>query len=158
MINAAGCVFTNEKLILTGLGGKLNQNEDPIHAAWRETLEELFDWDSVTEDILLYCIELTPSKIIEDKTYIQYIYTFATLERVLQECYIRMYTSDLYEKFPFTLQELLFNRNPKGRVEVEQLSVLPMEGQCIAKHFLRDIQKIRGNSEQCLIVSSDEEE
>ena len=76
---------------------------------------------------------------------------------MLQECYTRGCTSELYERFPFTLQELLFDRNPKGRVEVEQLAVLPMDGQCIAKHFIRDIQKIKGNSEQCLLVSSSED-
>ncbi len=170
MINAAGCVFTNEKLILagyqphkkkpmiTGLGGKLNEGEDPIHAAWRETLEELFDWETVSEYILDFCIELIPIKILEDKSYVQYIYSFEVLERVLQECYSRGCSSELYTIFPFTLEELLFHRTSKGRVEVEQLALLPMDGQYIAKHFIRDIQKIKGNSEQCLLISSSDEE
>jgi hypothetical protein len=63
MIEAAGCLFIQHGLALTaysnkykyfsGLGGKLMQDESPEHAAFRETLEELF--------------EITPSKgLIED--------------------------------------------------------------------------------------------
>jgi hypothetical protein len=173
MIKAAGCVFTDGKLILagyqkhkktpmiTGIGGKLEEREDPIQGAWRETLEELFEWDTIPEEILMFCIDIPPKESFTQNQYIQFIYDFKVLERVLQECYIKGIQTKVYDKFPFTLQELFFDRDPKGEhVEIDQLVLLPMESQMIARHFLRDIGMIRGDDRQdrCLIVNSDSEE
>lgn len=168
VVVGAGCVFTNGKLILagyqarkripmiTGLGGKREGNEDPIYTAWRETLEELFEVEKISTNSIEYCLEKQPDKILESKGYIQYVFSFQVLEDILEKCREESLVSRLYETFPLTLQELLLNRKSETKeAEISQLCLLPMEGQTIAKHFMKDIKMIRGE-DICLITSDDD--
>lgn len=168
VVVGAGCVFTNNKIILggyqsrkripmiTGLGGKREGNEDPIQTAWRETLEELFELEIIEKIILDYCLEKKPDQILESKGYIQYVFSFSVLEDILRKCRDENVKSRLYNDFPLTLQELLLNRTTqKKESEISQLCLLPMEGQTIAKHFMKDIKMILGE-DTCLITSDDD--
>lgn len=169
MIKGGGCVFTNGRVILagyqphkkipviTGLGGKRNENEDPIETAWRETIEELFEIENIPEEILKICIEMKPENTIERNGYIQFIYNFGVLERILQECYIKGIQTSVYKQFPFTIQELLLERIEDEKAEIETLALVPIKNQTIAKHFIKDIQIIRGDEKcQILRIESDE--
>lgn len=160
MSEGAGCTFTNGRVILagyqprkkipiiTGLGGKKEGNEELIYTAWRETLEELFDIPEVPLSIIKKCIEKIPERVYESKGYVQYIYNFSVLEEVMKFCKEQGMKSFVYKEFPTTIQELVLERIiPIDCVpEVSVLTLLPLAGQLVAKHFLKDIQMIRGDT------------
>jgi hypothetical protein len=168
MIPSAGCVFTNGKVILagyqkkkgksiiTGLGGKSKENEEVKETAWRETLEELFDWREVPKEILNKYTNEIPEKTIQTNGYVQYIYSFDVLQDLLRECTMQDMTSPLYDAFPFTITELLLRRRETGEAEISQLAILPMDGQTIAKHFIRDIRCIRNEEVESSGSQSDD--
>jgi hypothetical protein len=148
----AGCLFLKNNLFLagvhktdglTGLGGKGLFGEKPIQTAWREVLEELFDWKEVDGFLLDLLAEFEPDSTITNNNYIQHIYSIDLLESVLEICKACSMESKLYKLFPTTITELLFKRiqTKKDGLEVQELSLLPLTPDLkISDDLLNDIK------------------
>ena len=148
---AAGCIFTDGNVvlagyqprkkpaILTGLGGKREALELPQETAWREVLEELFEWAETPLHLVATLCTLSPKKIIERGDYIQYVYSFDHLQHMLEIVAEEWPSfSPVYTSPPRTLHDLLLKRK-KADVEVTTLCLLPVQGQEVAGHFKKDL-------------------
>lgn len=159
---AAGCVFTNGKVVLAayqkeeyapainGIGGKRNgPTESYIETALRETIEELFAVDTVPPRLLVALQNrITPTRIHKTGSYVLVIYTFADLDTLLQEAYAILKSSPVYEKFPRTLSDLILHRNAnyEPRPEITHICILPVVKQCcIDSQLLDDMLVINPN-------------
>lgn len=125
---AAGCVFTDGKLILagyqprkrnpfiSGIGGKKEKEETYMQTAIRETIEELFEIYFEDGKIPIECINkiiesVKPLNIIKNGSYIIVLYTFDELSHILK--IIKKYKIDIskmYSKYPENVIDLIFNR------------------------------------------------
>ena len=148
----AGILFTDGKIVLagykpykgyiTGIGGKQKENEPLFQCAVRETLEELFGWTTIHPDVLavsmerLQCVHET-----HYKGYTQFHCSFESLRALL--VFLSMFMqvkSPYYASFPFTVDELVFNRNAPEGAEIAQLALLPYVPDIrIAHHFANDL-------------------
>lgn len=133
-IQAAGCLFIQGKAalcgysqkykIFSGLGGKVEPGETPVFAAWRETLEELFDIKPPPL-LILDCIE----EFIYNKEHKMYGYYFKILsfddyEKLYELLKKHKITSPLYTNGPPTsFIDLVLERKPTEHVEVTELLV-----------------------------------
>jgi hypothetical protein len=144
----AGCLFIKNNLFLagvhkkdgiTGLGGKGLFGEKPIQTAWREVLEELFDWKEVDGFLLDLLAEFEPDSTITNNNYIQHIYSIDLLETVLEICKTCSMESKLYKIFPTTIPELLFNRVKNNTLEIKDLCLLPLSSQTLSEELVSDI-------------------
>jgi len=147
-----GCIFTdktyvlaglqlkNDKKILSGFGGMALELEESIHAALRETIEELleiFDIPHIIDDIFIHYI---PRRFFQNGTYLLLQYTFEDLEDMFATINAYKVHSPLYESFPLTVQDLLFKRKKLETAEIQTLALLPLEvGMQLDDAFLSDI-------------------
>ena len=152
---AAGCVFTDGKYILagyqpkrseyniSGFGGSRLYGETYMQTALRETLEEFFEVDPPRH--LIDDIEqlLKPTATHINDTYVLVQYTFEDLIKLLGYSKSACKHTDLYDIFPESLNDLIFNRNHTPRSEVHQLCLLPFKSNIkIGKDFKKDITLI----------------
>jgi hypothetical protein len=155
----AGCFFFNDlyclagyqprkqKPSLSGLGGKREGEEDYFQTALRETLEELFELQTVPREwIETIHANLNHKGILKNGEYIIVLYSFDDLQRILEILHENNCASPLYEEFPTNLLDLLFNRKQlESPPEISHLSLLPLvhhpsEIPFVAPHFLKDIR------------------
>jgi hypothetical protein len=152
---AAGCVFTDGRYILagyqpkrseyniSGFGGSRLDNETYMQTAIRETLEEFFEVDPPR--YLIDDIEqmLTPTATHINESYVLVQYTFEDLIKLLGYSKSACKHTDLYDVFPESLNDLIFNRNHTPRSEVHQLCLLPFKSNIkIGRDFKMDITLI----------------
>ena len=151
-MTSGGCIFTNgtyvlaglqiknDRKIVSGFGGKVLENEEGIHAALRETFEELleiFDVPVIIDDIFLHFM---PKRFIQNGPYLLLHYTFEDLEDILKVIKDYKISSPVYTTFPTTIQELLFGRIKHPTAEIQTLALLPLEdGMSLDDAFLSDI-------------------
>ena len=157
---AAGCVFKSAHHILagyqpkkktpfiSGIGGKKEANESFIDTALRETVEELFDPESPPEVIrgLIQDIktDVTPSKIVQNGSYIIIIYSFERLIEILKLTKKHKLVSHVYETIPITLMDLVFKRNVRASAEISHLAILPLlehnyKNPFVDAYFIKDM-------------------
>jgi hypothetical protein len=133
-VKAAGCLFIQGKAALcgysqkykffSGLGGKVEAGERPVFAAWRETLEELFDI-SPPPLLILDCIEeFIYNKEHKIEGYYFKILSFDDYQKLYQVLKKHNITSPLYAKgLPTSFIDLVLERKPTENVEVTELLV-----------------------------------
>jgi 8-oxo-dGTP pyrophosphatase MutT (NUDIX family) len=151
-MTSGGCIFTDgtyvlaglqikdERKLVSGFGGKALEKEESIHAALRETVEELlelFDIPHIIDDIFVHYI---PQRFFQNGTYLLLQYTFEDLEDILKTIQSYNMVSPVYEAFPLTIQELLFKRKRLDTAEIQALAFLPLaDGMQFDDAFLSDI-------------------
>jgi len=151
---AAGCVFTDGKIILagyqprkkvptiSGIGGKKEAGETYMDTAIRETVEELFEVE-VSADLIKELKAIPPEKIVQNGSYIIAVYTFINLEEMLKHMKRKGITSKLYDTMPLTLMELIFNRKLVENPEISHLALLPLvkhgDAPLVDKYFIKDM-------------------
>lgn len=159
----AGCAFTDGNKILagtsfkplgeirlSGFGGKREAGETAEETAWREVLEEIFDWEAeeIPKDLLDFCFSLKCLGRLEKNSYICFIYSFSQLTEILQR---NTKGSRLYSVIPRTLGDLIFERRfvfPSAFdkcPEVSQILLLSLYRQCVDIEFYNDIIEIYYN-------------
>lgn len=146
-----GCIFTNGKLILggvqkgkiSGIGGMREENEKAYKTMYREIIEELFESKNFDETMIEEINkEIKPKKIITRTKYYMSVLTFEDLKKILNICKNKI-KSKLYDKYPDTIEELIFDRKVVKISEIKQLILLPvMENMVIEKCFIDDIKDI----------------
>jgi hypothetical protein len=154
MFSAAGCLFTDKKLVLAGyqyrdgkgvldgIGGRREDGEAPIETALRETLEELFE--IVCSDELIADIRrnFKPRSKFQTGQYICFVYNFKTLEKMMVFLKTNGLRSPLYKVFPVTITELLFSRRIRP-TEIMHLSLIPfVDDLSFEGHFLKDFSRV----------------
>ena len=144
VFKAAGVVFTDGTLILagyqplkkspfiSGIGGSKEPGENYKETALREMVEELFEVPPPAE-LIAELKKYRPNRVLHTGTYVRLVYTFEDLEAMLKLMKTYSPKSPLYDTFPETLMELLFDRRPKVKVEISHLCLLP-----VVKHDTRD--------------------
>jgi hypothetical protein len=154
MFSAAGCLFTDKKLVLAGyqfrhgkgvldgIGGSRDGSEMAIETAFRETLEELFDIVPSAGLIAEMRSTFKPRSKFQTGQYICFVYNFKTLEKMMVFLKAHGLRSPLYKVFPVTVSELLFNRRIRP-TELTHLSLIPfVDDLSLEEHFLKDFSKV----------------
>lgn len=154
MFSAAGCLFTDKKLVLAGyqfrhgkgvldgIGGSRDGSETAIETAFRETLEELFDIVPSAGLVTEMRRTFKPRSKFQTGQYICFVYNFKTLEKMMVFLKGRGLRSPLYKVFPVTVSELLFNRRIRP-TELTHLSLIPFVDELsLEEHFLKDFSKV----------------
>jgi 8-oxo-dGTP pyrophosphatase MutT (NUDIX family) len=151
--NSAGSFFTDGKLVLSGyqqnkkqshisgFGGKKEYNDNSyIETAIRETLEELFDIKPTIEIITIVNLNIIHKKLIIHNNYYILVYSFEDLELILNLLNKNNIASKLYDIFPLTISELIFNRKIDSTSEISHLCLLPLKKNInIDNDFIQDI-------------------
>ena len=149
----SGIFFTNGELVLcgyqsnkkipniSGFGGKREDNDKTlIHTAIRETLEELFNIKPDIELINNIILMFNTNKTIINNDYYLIIYSFDNLELLLQLLQKNNIHSNLYDKFPSNISELIFTRKIDINAEISHLCLLPLkENLQLNSDFIQDI-------------------
>ena len=137
VFKAAGVVFTDGKLILagyqplkktpfiSGIGGSKEPGESYKETALREMVEELFEVPPPA-GLIAELKKHKPNRVLHTGTYVRLVYTFEDLDAMLKLMKTYSLKSPLYDTFPETLMELLFERRPKAKVEISHLCLLPV--------------------------------
>ena len=155
----AGCIFLNDqyilagyqprkaKPILSGLGGKREGEETSLVTALRETIEELFELQTVPLEWIEWIHTTIPyQKLLQNGDYISYVYTFDNLQQILEYLKGKGAVSELYDEFPTNLLSLLFHRKQLAYPpEISHLVLFPLvdhpkDSHFVAKHFLSDLR------------------
>jgi len=154
MVQSTGCLFTdktyvlagfqtkNEKVILSGFGGKIEETDDcEVDAAIRETLEELFHLQNVSKELIHYLmIHYIPRNQFQNGDYRVYVYDFLDLSDFLKICAGFGVRSPLYDVFPRCLEDLILNRKILPEAEVQHLILLPLATQLeVCPYFQSDL-------------------
>jgi len=154
MFSAAGCLFTDKKLVLAGyqfrhgrgvldgIGGSRDGSETAIETAFRETLEELFDIVPSAALVAELRRHFKARSKFQTEQYICFVYNFKTLEKMMVFLKEQGLRSPLYKVFPVTVTELLFNRRIRP-TELTHLSLIPfVDDLSLEEHFLKDFSKV----------------
>jgi hypothetical protein len=166
---SAGCMFFNDQFVLagyqprkqkpflSGLGGKREGEETYDITALRETIEELFELQTVPLEWITAIQEKVPSKgTVKNGDYIIVLYSFEDLQQILQILQEKGAVSELYSEFPVNLQSLLFHRKQlQYPAEISHLALLPFVNHSsdtpfVSHSFVKDMrllhQKIKTGS------------
>ena len=167
----AGCLFTNGEVILagyqkkrgdiviTGLGGKREEDESYIDTALRETIEELFHVKKVPPKLIdTLKSHMKPTSVRGKEVpgwgiYVMVIYTFEDLKILLKYTERASIRTSLYNTFPKTVSDLLLERGldrPSSPPEIAYLSIIPLDPDYanapIQPEFLEDMEAIHRKS------------
>lgn len=154
---AAGSLFVSDTHVLcgyqpnkrkpgiTGIGGSRNDLESYTHCAIRETLEELFDITPRETVITMICKNITPIHVMKNNSYVCLVYSFMHLNTLLKICKKMKVQSPIYNTFPSSLRQLIFERKPKQSSEIRHLALLPLhikntDNPLVLEEFILDLQ------------------
>lgn len=148
---AAGVAFTNGKHILSGyhpqtkkryisgIGGSREKGETYPQTAFREMLEEVFNYNHIPPELISTLNStMIPRRVVNMNKYIIMVYSFEDLENMLEIISRYKLKTKLYEKFPKTLHELVMDREVHTSIEISHLSLLPVVKKVNKKGFIYD--------------------
>jgi hypothetical protein len=167
----AGCLFTNGEVILagyqkkrgdiviTGLGGKREEEESYVDTALRETVEELFHVKEVPPKLIealkthMKPVSIRGKEVPGWGVYVMVIYTFEDLKTLLKYAERASIRTKLYDTFPKTVSDLLLERGTgpnSSPPEIAYLSIIPLDPDYanapIQPEFLEDMEAIHRKS------------
>lgn len=153
MAAAAGCMFTNGRVVLggfqpkiskiSGFGGVSKPYETPFETAIRETLEEILGVSEVPHELIARMPQC--DRHIAYPAYTCFLYSFDDLETILRRARRYYVTSDYYAEFPATIGELILRRNKSEGMEVTDLFLSPTDTTiAMSKSFQKDLNTIAG--------------
>ena len=158
--SCAGVLFTNgshvlggyqpkkESPCISGIGGKRELRDTScIYTALREFIEEIFAIEPSPSYIELIQEHVTPLRIVELGGYINCVYSFTDLEKILGLLSTKGIASPLYTSFPMTLSDLMFTRKDTEDQEITHLAILPRisthgDGPFVGREFVKDMKYI----------------
>ena len=151
---AAGCLFVNGTHALagyqpgktvpciSGIGGKREERDSGVmETALREMLEEVLGiYDSARFMGALAGVEYIT--MIRGRNYVNIVYSFIALEKILGIMQAAGVQSPYYKVFPLTLNELIFSREAGG-AEIVHFAVLPLVPDLpwVDPYFVKDLAK-----------------
>lgn len=157
-MTVGGCMFTNGTHVLAGLqkkhglqmisgfGGKAHEHEDSLHAAMRETIEELFEIFDAPQAIDEILMNFIPRRFVQNGDYTILVYDFHDLHDFMLILAGHHLQSPLYPSFPLTFQELLLKRQPQEQSEIQALALLPFDASMqLDSLFLSDLALLAKN-------------
>jgi len=153
---AAGCVFKSTHHILagyqpkkktpyiSGIGGKKEAHESFMDTALRELVEELLEANPTPELIQDIKVSVTPTKVVQNGSYILVLYTFESLISILKLLKRHAVNSPLYDTVPETLIDLLLKRKISSKSEISHLCILPLvehdrKNPFVDPYFIKDM-------------------
>jgi len=119
--------YNPKKFYISGIGGKKKDNETPIHTAIREVLEELFELETIPEDLKNVLYEnLTFDTVFSSNGYTNFIMDFRYDLEVFFEAISKFdVRSRVYSTIPQTLEQLLMTRIVVPEAELSHLMLIP---------------------------------
>lgn len=147
----AGIMFTDKNLVLagynklqdhiTGFGGKKKREEKPYETALRETIEELFEIHSLSdEQIKEICNKIVFDNLIAYKSYSLFIMSFNDLDNIIKILKSYNLKSKIYEEFPNNISDLILKRKYYDRSEFDSIIIIPFSDEVHVKpELLKDI-------------------
>lgn len=151
---AAGCLFVNGTHALagyqpgktvpciSGIGGKREERDSGVmETALREMLEEVLGiYDSARFMGALTGVEYIT--MIRGRNYVNIVYSFLALEKILAVVQGSGVQSPYYKVFPLTLNDLIFSREAGG-AEIVHFAVLPLVPDLpwVDPYFVKDLAK-----------------
>lgn len=119
--------YNPKKFYISGIGGKAEGNETPIHTAIREVLEELFELETIPEDLKTVLYEnLTFDTVFSSNGYTNFIMDFRYDLEVFFEAISKFdVRSRVYSTIPQTLEQLLMTRIVVPEAELSHLMLIP---------------------------------
>ncbi len=145
----AGYQPNKRKPCITGIGGGREEGEDYMETAIRESIEELFNVDEVSPKLIQTIRDtIHPKQIIMNEYYVTVVYDFDDLHTFLTLVKQFKVKTNVYDKFPITLMDLLLKRRltvPKA--EIKHLVLLPFiqhldNYPLIHREFIEDMNKL----------------
>jgi hypothetical protein len=151
---SAGCLFVNGthalagyqpgKMVpcISGIGGKReNADNGVMETALREMLEEVLGiYDSARFMVALAGVEYIT--MIRGQNYVNIVYSFLALEKILGLVQGAGGQSPYYKTFPLKLHDLIFSREAAG-AEIVHFAVLPLVPDLpwVDPYFVKDLAK-----------------
>lgn len=132
----AGIVFKSEthvlmgyqphKAMISGIGGKAQEFEAPLHTAFRETIEELFGVKPTYWLIVSLAEIFKTAGSVQNGGYTMFVLSFDDLLRFMTYVRVSVQTSPYYAQFPESIHDLLLRRRAPADAEVTHLALIPM--------------------------------
>ena len=150
----AGILFTNRTMVLsgyksqkqciTGIGGKMHKGELACQTAVRETIEELFEFETIPDELLKTLVDvLVFDNVMAYRGYTTFVMDFFELDKIFREVSKFEVKSKCYDIIPKNLTELIMSRNPTKEIELSHLALIPAEPCTIDRHLMSDIHTFK---------------
>jgi hypothetical protein len=134
----AGIFFTNGSIFLAGvkretgliigIGGKKEGSELPYQTAVRETLEELFEFEFIPEELItMLCRILKFDNVIGSPNYTTFIMDISDIEVIIGSLTLFDLKSKVYKEIPSSFMQLILSRKITDSCEISKLLILPIE-------------------------------
>jgi len=132
----AGIVFKSEthvlmgyqphKAMISGIGGKAQEFEAPVHTAFREAIEELFGVKPTYWLVVSLAEIFKTAGSVQNGGYTMFVLSFDDLLRFMTYVQASVQTSPYYAQFPKSIHDLLLHRRAPADAEVTHLALIPM--------------------------------